>query len=112
MSGKISTHVLDITTGKPGFDIEVTLECQVDSGWKEIARKRTDKDGRATVLESGSGKTEVYRLTFDTSAYWSRHETKTFFPNVMIAFEAVATEDHFHVPLLLSPFAYSTYRGS
>ncbi|MEU5759201.1 hydroxyisourate hydrolase [Nocardia sp. NPDC047648] len=102
----LSTHVLDAVRGAPAAGVTVTLhqeDRQLDSG-------ETDVDGRigalGEALEPGT-----YRLVFDTGAYFARREVETFYPEVSIAF-AVTEERHYHVPLLLSPFAFSTYRGS
>jgi len=100
----VSTHVLDATSGRPAVGLPVHLE---DAGGGHIAEATTDADGRvgklATDLEPG-----VYRLVFDTGAYFPQ----TFYPQVVVTFRADGPEQHYHVPLLLSPFAYSTYRGS
>jgi 5-hydroxyisourate hydrolase len=114
LSRYISTHVLDVSIGKPGVDIEVTLEFLTASGWQELARDRTNSDGRATNLGAGGASLEtgIYRLSFDTKSYLKSQNRTGFFPHVSIAFEVVNTEEHYHVPLLLSPFGYSTYRGS
>lgn len=114
MSG-ISTHVLDISTGKPGGDIEVSLEYQTGGGWKELAKGRTNSDGRTANMghdDSGSLKPGNYQLRFDTGAYWKKRNVSGFFPSVTITFEVTDAAEHFHVPLLLSPFSFSTYRGS
>lgn len=108
----ITTHVLDTGTGRPASGVKVTLEANTDSGWQEIGRGETDDDGRIKNL----GPTEVavghYRCTFDTGAYYGNKGTETFFPAVVIEFLVADELAHYHVPLLISPFAYSTYRGS
>ncbi|MEU7765943.1 hydroxyisourate hydrolase [Nocardia sp. NPDC049190] len=102
----LSTHVLDAVSGVPAVGVTVTLyrpAQQLDSGV-------TDADGRigqfGAALAPGT-----YRLVFDTGAYFARRDIETFYPEVAIAF-VVTGERHYHVPLLLSPFAFSTYRGS
>jgi 5-hydroxyisourate hydrolase len=101
----LSTHVLDATSGRPAAGLAVRLE-DADGG-SRIAEATTDADGRVgklvADLEPG-----VYRLVFDTGAYFPQ----TFYPQVVVTFRAEGPEQHYHVPLLLSPFAYSTYRGS
>jgi 5-hydroxyisourate hydrolase len=100
----LSTHVLDATSGRPAAGVVVRLE---GAGGDRIAEATTDADGRvgklAADLDAG-----VYRLVFDTGAYFPQ----TFYPQVVVTFRVDGPEQHYHVPLLLSPFAYSTYRGS
>jgi 5-hydroxyisourate hydrolase len=98
----LSTHVLDAAAGRPAAGVPVTLERR-DNGWTVLATAVTDDDGR--VRDFGPVEPGVHRLTFDTEAL------SAFYPEVTVAF-VVAGDGHHHVPLLLSPFAYSTYRGS
>lgn len=105
MSG-ITTHVLDTSRGRPAAGVPVALERAVDSGWQPIGRSTTDADGRARDLLSSAPEAGSYRLTFDTGAY------SHFYPEVTVTFVVEGGEEHYHVPLLLSPFGYSTYRGS
>ncbi|PZS37010.1 MAG: hydroxyisourate hydrolase [Pseudonocardiales bacterium] len=104
----ISTHVLDAVTGRPAAGLEVTLRTRADDGWHELTRRGTDSDGRVADLarEAGAG---VYQLTFGTEAYLG---AEAFYPEVVVVFRVTDADAHHHVPLLLSPFAYSTYRGS
>lgn len=108
----VTTHVLDASRGKPADGVDVVLERAEGSDWTELGKARTDDDGRARQL----GPTELdagdYRLTFATGAYFDRLGTDTFYPQVQITFRIGDPTQHYHVPLLLSPFAYSTYRGS
>lgn len=103
----LSTHVLDATTGRPAAGVPVTLS---RSG-SEVSAGVTDADGRiaelATELEVGT-----YRIRFDTAAYFATQGITGFYPEVLITFEVTDASAHHHVPLLLSPYAYSTYRGS
>jgi 5-hydroxyisourate hydrolase len=111
----ITTHVLDTSTGRPAAGVAIVLEQGVGaSGWRTIGRSQTDGDGRARDLMSGGATLAPgpYRLTFDTRAYFESHNKRSLYPQVIIVFEAVPGELHYHVPLLLSPFGYSTYRGS
>lgn len=107
----ISTHVLDTSLGCPGEGIGVRLE-RVASPVETLATAVTDADGRVGQLVSGHLDAGAYRLVLDTSAYFARTETPTFFPTVEITFSVSDTDRNYHVPVLLSPFAFSTYRGS
>lgn len=108
----ISTHVLDTALGRPAADVTVLLERLVGDQWTAAGRGRTDANGRISALLEGPPLAGTYRLTFDTGAYFAVQDTRAFFPEVGIVFEALDGEPHYHVPLLLSPFGYSTYRGS
>jgi 5-hydroxyisourate hydrolase len=111
----ITTHVLDTAQGRPAGGIEVSLDRVDDNNeWHRLWRGLTDADGRLRSLmpESGSVSPGIYRLTFETGAYFVRHGIKSFYPHVIVTFEVMQGEAHYHVPLLLSPFGYSTYRGS
>ena len=119
----LSTHVLDATTGRPAAGMAVQLEWRLperlDGGsgdaWVTSETGETDADGRAWLSSMVSA--GLYRLTFGTGDYFAARGVATFYPEVTIAFEVLhdfegAATGHYHVPLLLSPFAYSTYRGS
>ena len=108
----VTTHVLDTGSGKPAADVQVTLRRLDGGAWVQIAEGATDADGRVKQLGPDRLPTGTYRLTFDTGKYFAASDTNTFFPEVTITFGVVESETHYHVPLLLSPFAYSTYRGS
>jgi len=105
MSG-ITTHVLDTARGRPAAGVSVRLEFRTGHEWRELAQGTTDADGRVRTLTGPSIDAGTYRLTFDTAA------RSDFFPEVAIVFEVKDAQQHYHVPLLLSPFGYSTYRGS
>ena len=107
MSG-ISTHILDTAHGRPATGVPVSLEIASDGGWRSLGHGATDADGRLRTLLTTRPEAGMYRLTFDTSAYFP----DGFFPKVTITFRVDAGQEHYHVPLLLSPFGYSTYRGS
>jgi 5-hydroxyisourate hydrolase len=102
----VTTHVLDTSRGRPAAGIRVLLERAVDSGWQAVGRGTTDADGRVSDLLAAHPEAGRYRLTFDTSAY------SNFYPEVTVTFVVDHGDEHYHVPLLLSPFGYSTYRGS
>lgn len=105
----ISTHVLDATAGTPAVAVRVTLEARSAAGsWDITAQGATDGDGRLRF--PGSHPAGEYRLTFGTRDYFAASGTESFYPEVAVTF--VVSAGHYHVPLLLSPFAYSTYRGS
>lgn len=103
----ITTHVLDTSRGRPADGVPVVLERAAGHGWEPVGRAVTDADGRARELGSAGG--GRYRLTFDTGAYLGE---EAFYPHVTVEFRVDQSEDHYHVPLLLNPFGYSTYRGS
>ena len=108
----VTTHVLDAVLGRPARDVPVALEGRGASGWEPIATARTDDDGRVAEFGPASLPAGIYRVVFDTAAYFERSGTASFYPEVVVAFRLEDTAAHFHIPLLLSPFAYSTYRGS
>jgi 5-hydroxyisourate hydrolase len=111
----ISTHVLDTSTGRPATGLGVVLERQVAGGeLQPVSRARTDQDGRVRELvpESVDLEAGTYRLTFETGAYFETNEIEGFYPRVSILFTVRDSAQHHHVPLLLSPYGYSTYRGS
>jgi 5-hydroxyisourate hydrolase len=112
---RISTHILDTARGKPAAGVCVRLARRAPSGsWTVIASAFTDQDGRcAQLLPDGEKLLEgEYRLDFDTAGYFSAHRINGLYPAVKIAFYVRAGETHFHIPLLLSPNGYTTYRGS
>ena len=108
----ITTHVLDTARGKPAAEVTVTLDALDGGAAQVIARGATDQDGRLKTLTGGGVPAGTYRLTFDTGAYFARHGDDAFFPTAQITFVVKDASAHFHVPLLLAPFAFSTYRGS
>jgi 5-hydroxyisourate hydrolase len=110
----ISTHVLDTARGVPAAGVPVVLEREEAGGIHEISRASTDEDGRVRELVSTGTAPGVgrYRLTFDTGSYFATLRVEAFYPSVAIVFEIRDVTQHHHVPLLLSPYGYSTYRGS
>ena len=110
---QLTTHILDTTKGKPANDVGVILYQFNNGQWERITGGVTNADGRIPDLLEKDTKMEwgTYKLRFETQSYFARQSLPTFYPFVEIVFE-VRTEEHYHVPLLLSPFGYSTYRGS
>jgi 5-hydroxyisourate hydrolase len=111
----ITTHVLDTMAGTPGAGIQVTLERRTHSTrWDAIGEGLTNADGRANDLMAPDEALAPgnYRLTFETGAYFAAQDLECFFPQVTISFVVNDDVRHYHVPLLLSPYSYSTYRGS
>ena len=110
---QITTHVLDTSKGKPAEGITITLAKRTNSSWEEVSTGFTDSDGRIADLLGPDEIVEpgVYRMLFHTGDYFEKDGIKGFYPRVPIVFE-VFDDSHYHVPLLLNPFGYSTYRGS
>ena len=110
---QLTTHILDTTKGKPAPGIDIILFQQHNSAWKEITTGTTNNDGRIPnlldkdiILPPG-----IYKMKFETKGYFDRQGLQTFYPYVEIIFSITGSE-HYHIPLLLNPFGYSTYRGS
>lgn len=110
---KITSHILDTSKGKPAEGVTIILYLGGNDEWTEIDRAKTNSDGRSPGnlnthddLQEG-----IYKLRFETKDYFDRDRIQTFYPYVEIVFE-VWKKEHYHVPLLLNPFGYSTYRGS
>jgi 5-hydroxyisourate hydrolase len=109
----ISTHVLDISRGKPAEGVPVTLERKEAGGFLRLHAGETDADGRIKDLVAEGKLTEgTYRVTFDTGAYFAATGVEGFYPEATVVFVVRDASAHYHVPLLLSPFGFSTYRGS
>jgi len=113
MSG-ITTHVLDTARGRPASGVPVLLEIREKNGWREIGEALTDEDGRVRrLLPMGAALTPgIYRLTFGIETYFTEQKIEGFYPEAAIVFHVRDANQHHHVPLLLSPYGYSTYRGS
>ena len=109
----ITTHILDVSKGCPARGVSVTLERQTSMGWETIGNGVTDEDGRLRDLLDSEAilQTGNYRLTFDIGNYFAQQQIEGFYPQVTVAFAVRDAAQHYHVPLLLSPFGYSTYRG-
>lgn len=112
---RISTHILDTASGKPAAAVLVRLERSEPSGnWQRLAAATTDVDGRCAQLlpETEHLTAGTYRLSFNTGDYFAAQGIQSLYPYVEIAFRVGRDESHFHIPLLLSPNGYTTYRGS
>ena len=114
MSSPLTTHVLDTASGTPAEGLSITLEKQVNGRFMPINDARTNSDGRlgSPLINERDWGVGVYRLRFDTGAYFMAKEADCFYPVVEVIFQVRDPEQHHHVPLLLSPYGYSTYRGS
>ena len=111
--GQITTHILDTSAGKPAAGVVIALAQQQGDDWKTVATDTTNSDGRADPLDDGvTLPTGTYRLRFDITDYFNARSQECFYPYVEIAFCIAGDGQHYHVPLLLNPFGYSTYRGS
>jgi 5-hydroxyisourate hydrolase len=111
----LSTHVLDTGSGRPAAEMPVRLEAQSPGGeWKPMGQYITNSDGRVTDLTGKLTPVEngVYRLTFETQKYFSKQKQRCFYPYASVVFEIQGANEHYHVPLLISAWGYSTYRGS
>ena len=110
---QITTHILNTSIGKPAEGVSIILEHFLNGKWDRMANGRTNSDGRLSDLLPGDKTVNpgMYRLIFDTYGYFNNQNSKSFYPQVTIEFE-ITDETHYHVPLLLNPFGYSTYRGS
>ncbi|KGJ97988.1 hydroxyisourate hydrolase [Thalassotalea sp. ND16A] len=111
---QITTHVLDTTRGLPASGVPITLYARTNDGWQQLASGMSNEDGRLpgllghdVVLAAG-----VYRMHFATSTYFKANKEDGFYPYVDIVFELDGSHTHYHIPLLLTAFGYSTYRGS
>ncbi len=111
---QLSSHILDITTGKPATNVKITLSKKdKQDNWIKVDEKNTDSNGRIKdfLKQDGKDNTGVYKLTFHTSPYFKSLGQKSFYPFIEVVFELVDKE-HYHVPITLSPYGYSTYRGN
>lgn len=108
----VTTHILDLGSGLPAADVRVVLERQGESGWEHIATATTDQDGRVMEGFGHDFSAGVYRLSFDTEGYFIAKGKECFYPWVTISFRLGDPAGHYHVPLLLNQWGYSTYRGS
>lgn len=110
----LSVHVLNLQSGLPSENVAVILEQQDKDGWKKLNEGTTNQQGRITALYPADQKLAkgVYRVTFKTGDWFKAHQQASFFPEVPVIFEVDGSVPHYHIPLLLSPYGYSTYRGN
>ena len=110
---QITTHILDITKGKPVSGVRISLYQGANDDWTELYWGTTDADGRIKNLINNNEPLQIgiYKLRFETKDYFDKDQIPTLYPFIEIAFDISSTQ-HYHIPLLLSPFGYSTYRGS
>jgi len=110
----LSVHVLNLQTGLPSAKVEVKLEKQQGDNWQLLNEGITDENGRIQALFPNDKTMEkgVYKVTFITSKWFKAHQQQTFFPSVPVIFEVDGKLKHYHIPLLISPYGYSTYRGN
>jgi len=110
----ITCHVLDSTSGRPGAEMKVQLDKLTAGGFEKLADGMTDGDGRCSNLLPPLPRCEagIYKMTFQTTEYFSKRGINSFYPFVEITFELKNPSEHYHIPLLLAPYSYSTYRGS
>jgi 5-hydroxyisourate hydrolase len=112
MSG-ITCHVLDTSIGRPAAAILVRLERRDGQGWQALGQATTNGDGRVLAFEPALAPAPgEHRVSFDTATYFMRQGQPIFYPRVEVTFQVSAADEHYHIPLLLSPYGYSTYRGS
>ena len=110
---RISTHILDLSCGRPACNVPVRLERQENGRWALLNSARTDQDGRCPQLLPADELPEgVYRLVFDTAAYFAAMKVETLYPVVEVTFRVRDAESQFHIPLLLNANGYTTYRGT
>lgn len=110
----LSVHVLNLQDGLPSPGVNVTLEKQDSQGWSHLNSATTNEQGRITALYPDGKALEkgIYRVTFKTGEWFKQQQATTFFPEVPVIFEADGQLPHYHIPLLLSPYGFSTYRGN
>jgi len=110
----ITTHVLDTSRGRPAIGVEVILQIRSGQEWKQLGAAVTDANGRCNTLTVADNTIEpgTYRLLFKIGPYYHAQHVETFYGEIPIVFEALHPETHYHIPLLISPYGYSTYRGS
>nr|WP_314267700.1 hydroxyisourate hydrolase [uncultured Moellerella sp.] len=109
----LSVHILNQQTGKPASGVTVRLEQQSDNQWKTINQAETNQDGRISALWPDTKPTVgTYRVTFETGEYFTSQKLDTFFPEIPVIFSISKPDEKYHIPLLLSQYGYSTYRGS
>jgi 5-hydroxyisourate hydrolase len=111
-TSRITTHVLDASAGRPAEGVAVELLVSDGGAWRSLDAAITDADGRVSRIGADELPPGTYRLRFDTGAWFQARGVEAFYPEVVLTFQVADDGRHVHAPLLLSPFAYSTYRGS
>lgn len=110
---QLSSHILDIDKGNPASNVRISLSKQIDGKWNLIDEKTTDENGRIKdfLPEDGRDNRGIYKLTYHTAPYFSSQGKNSFYPFIEVVFE-IKDNQHYHVPITLSAFGYSTYRGN
>lgn len=111
---QLSSHILDINRGMPAEDVDIILwKLDADGVWQKLMQRTTDENGRVKdfLEEDGSDHRGVYKLTYEIKSYFERLQVDSFYPFVEVVFE-IKDDKHYHVPITLSPYGYSTYRGN
>lgn len=113
-SNPLSVHVLNLQDGLPSAGVTVSLEKQVDDKWVSLNKGVTNEQGRITALYPSESTMEKgnYRVTFQTGEWFNQHKISTFFPEIPVIFKADGSVPHYHIPLLVSPYGFSSYRGN
>ena len=110
----LSVHILDLQSGQPTAGVTVTLEQKKDNDWKQLSSGVTNAQGRIAAMYPAETSMQAgdYRIVFKTGEHYARLKQETFFPEIPVQFHVEQTDQHYHIPLLLSPFGFSTYRGN
>ena len=110
----LSVHILDLQSGQPTAGVTVTLEQKQGEGWQQLGSAVTNAQGRIAAMYPVDAPMQAgdYRIVFKTGEHYARLKQETFFPEIPVQFHVEKTEQHYHIPLLLSPFGFSTYRGN
>jgi len=110
---QITTHILDTSIGKPGAGVSIHLQKPTKNGWENLASGVTNSDGRIPDFLASEVKLQpgIYSMLFDVAGYFANMEIVSFYPSIRIEFE-IFDQSHYHIPLLLNPYGYTTYRGS
>ncbi len=111
-SHQLSSHILDVSRGTPASGVKIRLEKQVAAGtWTFVDEKTTDANGRITDFLPGNTSNGIFKLTYLVSDYFKKNNTESFYPFIEVVFQ-IRDEQHYHVPITLSAYGYSTYRGN
>ncbi|MEG0881002.1 MAG: hydroxyisourate hydrolase [Janthinobacterium sp.] len=110
----LSVHILDLQSGQPTAGVTVTLEQKQGTDWKQLSSAVTNAQGRIAAMYPAGTPMQAgdYRIVFQTGEHYARLKQETFFPEIPVQFHVGKTDQHYHIPLLLSPFGFSTYRGN